>query len=484
MTGIFPRMVRIPGARRIAVTALVLAAWLPAIGVAAPPPGALPFELRGIPLEGGRERPVAAWDIDGVLFLAVDDVSELLGAPFHWRDDLGRMVLVLGEHRVAVVDGSDIALVDDDRLIHLPAAPFLWEGRLLVPLDVLVDEAGNPRPWAGAHLEFSRRDRRIAASEKRRANILDVTADPDPLGWKLLVTTDAPVRFDVVRSERASFIVTLRDAAWDPVRTALSPDLGWFEGIRFRDQGRNVEMSFGTGSLAVGYRVSLPAAGTGVEIFLGADERDLREGRLRRFEEPRGGLPVEIRTVAIDAGHGEPGSVESRMSWEAARRTAVAVRDEFGADAVLIREPEENPDAETRAERVNRIRPDVFLSFHLHRRPGGPAAFVARLPEDETAPPGNLREMGFRPFYSAQEPVLPVSRMLARNLIQAVAVRLQLEPLGVFDESLPELQAVKVPAVMLEIGIGDEGLSEWDLDEIARGAVEGLRLFLLAGETR
>jgi N-acetylmuramoyl-L-alanine amidase len=219
-------------------------------------------------------------------------------------------------------------------------------------------------------------------------------------------------------------------------------------------------------------------------VFLGGDERDLREGNLRRFDASSGRVPSEILVVALDAGHGERGSVESRMSWEAARRSAVAIRDEFGAEALLVREPEENPDPETRAERVNRMDADVFLSFHLHLRSGGAAAFVARIPDGLPSPPANLRDMGFRPFHAAQEPLLPVSRLLARNLVQAIAVRTESVPLGVFDEALPELQGCQVPAVMIEIGIGADGLSEWDLDEIARGAVEGLRLFLLSGEGR
>ena len=88
---------------------------------------------------------------------------------------------------------------------------------------------------------------------------------------------------------------------------------------------------------------------------------------------------LEGRTIAIDPGHGpeDPGVEGPTGTREAdvALDLAVALAEELegrGADPVLLREPEEDPDASARAAFANDAEADVLISVHLngHDDPG------------------------------------------------------------------------------------------------------------------
>jgi N-acetylmuramoyl-L-alanine amidase len=228
-----------------------------------------------------------------------------------------------------------------------------------------------------------------------------------------------------------------------------------------------------------------------VEIFLGLDERDLREGKLRTFA--AGGLqtPPAIALVALDPGHGGDGDggarvqggVEGQLAWQLTMQLADLLTRESGVDVVFTRDEDESPDPLARAETANRVNADVFISIHLHNRPGGPQAYVADVKDGEATSSATMAGMGFRSFGAGQAPHVSTSRMIAREVLDATSARLRQDGGGVLGERLPQLGAAAMPAILIELGSGaDRKWTRERLEAAAAGIAEGLRLYLASGD--
>jgi N-acetylmuramoyl-L-alanine amidase len=473
---------------RVLAVALVLLAGLPAVASAETPPGATPFQLELVPVGGASPRSAMAWEKDGVIYVSINDISLLLGAVKYWRPELGRMTLAVGGHEMSVTDGSDIAVLDTSELLHLPGEAFRWEGRMLVPLAALMNDEGRARAWLGPlQLGFSR-TRRVLSATSREGAIQGASITADPAGHKLVVRADVPIRVERIRTQRASFVLLLKELTYDPLLHPLPPEHDWFQGLRVRNLPEGVEVSFSASSAVIGYRLEQPERNQLV-LFLGFDERDLRTGDLKRFSVARGLVPNAIRLVALDPGHGGSDrgaslgeTSESYLAMDLARRVATHLKRTLEMDAIILREGAENPGTTERAERATHAGADLMISLHIHRRPGGPAAFVA-MPEESGEPmPREAASLGFRESGRGQGPYLNSSRLLARSVVDAVAGRMMSDAQGVFNERLNQLQGVSMPAMVLEVPVpGVRAPNAAALDAVAQGVVEGIRFFLLAG---
>lgn len=471
-------------ALRGVLVALLLGAMAQA-GSAQTPPGTVPFELQLAPARGAP-RATTAWERDGVLYLAADEIALLLDATLYWRSELGRVTLSADKHEIAVTTGSDVAVIDATRTFHLPSAVFFWGGELMVPLDLVLDETGAPRPWIGKPVRFSRERRRLSAFE-REGQVIGAQITSDVLGWRLHIATDVDPRYEVVIAERSSVVIRLRGVSYDPLLLPLPTAHEAFQGLLLHNVADDLEVSFTPTSSAQGYRVDVSARR--LSIVLGLDERDLREGRLRPLAAPA--IAADgIRVVALDPGHGggERGATlaagaEADVALDLSRRIASRLREDMGAEAVLTRDAGENPSAAVRGQRAAQSRADVFISVHVHDHKGGPAAFVADVGPDD-APSASMTALGFRSLNGGQSPYLASSRLLARSVMDGVAAALGEESQGVFAEEIPELMSADQPAMLLELGLGD-GSRRWndeDREKVAAGVLDGLRLYLLGGE--
>ncbi len=321
------------------LAALLLGALAPT-GSAQAPPGTVPFELQLAPARGAP-RATTAWERDGVLYLAADEIALLLDATLYWRSELGRVTLTADKHEIAVTAGSDVAVIDATQTFHLPSTVFFWGGELMVPLDLVLDESGAPRPWIGKPVRFSRERRRLSAVE-REGQVIGAEISSDALGWRLHITTDIDPRYEVVIAERSSVVIRLRGVSYDPLLLPLPTAHEAFQGLLLRNVPDGLEVSFTPTSAAQGYRVDV--SGRRLSIVLGLDERDLREGRLRPLAAPVIAAN-ELRIVALDPGHGggERGAVlaegaEADVALDLSQRIAARLRQELGAD--ILSDPE------------------------------------------------------------------------------------------------------------------------------------------------
>jgi N-acetylmuramoyl-L-alanine amidase len=432
-------------------------------------------------------RNVLAYERDGILYLSVNQLSVLLDATKRWRSDLGRMTLVAGNHEITVWVDSEVAAVDESRLLHLPGPAFFWEGEILVPLDLILDDAGKPRPWLEVPLAYDADERTLVAGA-RRGVVTRAEIQRDTAGWRLVLAADVPIRVEPVSARETSFVVRVPGIVYDKNLYPLPTQHPWFQGLRLRQVPDALEISFTPGPRVLGYRSDQPETNR-LEIYLGWDERDVREGRLRAFARPARAPLTSLRTIALDPGHGGrdkgarlDGDSEAALTWELAQILTRRLEADLGVRTVLVREQSEDPAPAQRAARANRDHADAYLSLHVHPRPGGPTAFTARMEGTAAAGPGP-GALGFHPFGRGQAPFLSGSLSLARLVVDAVADAVGEASLGFRPEPIPELEAAAMPAVSLELG-GDRKWTRDRLEQAAKGVVEALKLYRLAEGAR
>lgn len=476
----------------IARTAAALAALLVlGAGIAAgadAPPGAVPVEIHMVPHADIPARNITAYEREGVLYLSINQLSVLLDGTKRWRSDLGRMTLVAGDHEITVWVDSEMAAVDESRLLHLPGPAFFWDGEIFVPMSLILDDAGKPRSWLEIPVVYDKDERTLEAGARRgvvtRAEIVRDTA-----GWRLVIEADVPFRVDPVSTRETSFVVRIPGIVYDKNLYPLPTQHPWFQGLRLRQVPDALEIAFSPGPRVLGYDMEQPAPNR-LEIFLGWDERDVREGGLRPFARTTQAPLPPLRIVAVDPGHGGKdkgaridGDSEADLTWTLGQILIPRLESELGVQAVLVRQESEDPDPGERAARANRENADVYLSLHVHPRPGGPTAFVARMDGTSAAAGPGLGALGFRPFGRGQAPYVSSSLALARLIVDRVAEKTGTSSLGFRQEPIPELEAAAMPAVSLELG-DDTKWTRDRLEQAADGIVDALRLFRLAEETR
>ena len=304
------------------------------------PPGAVPVALRLVPASGAAAHATIGWEREGVIYLPAQEVALLLGAVKYWRPELGRLTLAVGDREASVLEGSNVASLSRDEVFRMRAPVILWQGALLVPLDLLVDESGAARPWLAATGLRYLAHRRLLTASARSGAVENASLVSEPAGWKLVFASDGPIRFDRVRTQRSSFVVLLRDLSYDPLLFPLPPEHPHFQGLRLRNLPEGVEVSFSASPGALGYMLRQPDKHL-LEIFLGFDERDLRTGELQPFGAVRGLVPESLHLVALDPGHGGADAGASIHRWSEAaatldlcKRIATALQVELDLDAV------------------------------------------------------------------------------------------------------------------------------------------------------
>jgi N-acetylmuramoyl-L-alanine amidase len=471
----------------IGVRARGLVLWLvllgsssaPGVPGAAPPPGMVPFEITVVPPGRDPTRGIVAWERDGSLYLGANEISALLGWTKFWRPDLGRLILAGAQHRITVIEGTDVALVDEGRMVHLPGAVFLWEGQMLLPLDLFLDEHGEPRPWTETPLAFSRETRRLRLGGEK-PSLSDVRISSQSGGWVLRLASTSRLQYDVVSRDRSEFVLRLSDVTYDPLLLPVPAEHPWFQGLRLESGGGGIDVRFTPGPGATGYHVTLRDTST-VEILLGLLPEEESGTALDAFGES-GAQLGRIGRVVLDPGHGgkdsgdtAPGGKEAELTWKLAEHLRNQLEGTLGVEVVLTREKDTNPSPERRADLANRSGADLFLSLHVHARAGGPEGFIVSEEGPAGAIPGTLGDLGFRPFGAARGAFEAESRVVALALLEAVAEVQSVPARGVRVESIPELAGVSMPGVLLELGSNPgEKWTESRLEAVAGAIVQGI----------
>jgi N-acetylmuramoyl-L-alanine amidase len=461
--------------RRLLVLALLTLAR--PLAAQAPLPGAVPFEIEVIPASPAEPWRVIALDHEGVLYLAANQFSALLHLEKFWRADLGRLILSGKSHRISVIEGTELAVIDDGRLLHLPGPAFLWQGQMMLPIDLFVDVAGEPLPWVEAPLVFSKSERVLRIGVPKpvlsggRVTLLES-------GWRLQIVATGRLRAEVRQEAGPELVVQLAGARYDPERQPLpSPNLKWLPwvfGYRCQPSADGVLVHLLPGASTRGYRVTASDSNR-VEITLGSAADSL-------VSFPGNAL-ADVHRIAIDPGHGGSdtgvivkGSKETKLDWALAGYLRERLQD-AGIEVVLTRAEAEDPSPEARSEAANRSEADLLLSLHIHGRRGGPVAYL-NTGGGQALAASPLDNLGFRHYGTDHGLHESESRAVAGALLQSVmagGLSSSLSP-GIETESVPELAGARMPAVLLELGTDPKkSWSDDRLRSLAESIAAGIR---------
>jgi N-acetylmuramoyl-L-alanine amidase len=472
--------------RRPPAGILFFLALLAAPAAGEPPPGMTVQDVQLRPALGAAPRRVTLWWQEGTGYISTSDLSVLLGAVKEWRPDLGRLTLVARSLRWSVTEGSDLAVVGKDHLVHLSGPAFLWEGILYAPLDLIVDEAGNAQRWAPSGIRLTPETLEFEQGPQE-ASIQEARLVEEPGGVRLILRANREVVSRLVRAEETFFVLRLSDVDYDPLLVPLPADHPLFQGLTVTQQREGIEVTFTPGPDAIGYWFSTSGA-RGAEILLGTERSRVEEGRLLAFRKPQGLVPDRVERIVLDPGHGGAdtgaavdGGSEAEVPLDVCGRAAEVLRETLDLETRLTRGTEDLS-GPRRAARVGEAEADLLVSVHIHGGPAGVRAYVGD--PDRWGGGADPEYLNLGAGASDADPVgrTAAGRLLGRFLVTIVSEGLSVREGGVWPASLSELVRAGVPAAMIEISLG---AAPWDDEARTRAAealTEGLRLYLLAGE--
>jgi N-acetylmuramoyl-L-alanine amidase len=442
-----------------------------------PLPGAVPFEIQVVPAPPGEPWQLMAIEHEGVIYLPANQLAAALRLDTFWRADLGRLVLSGKSHRISVIEGTDLAVIDDGRLLHLSGSVFLAQGQMMLPLDLFIDEGGEPLPWVEESLVFSKSERMLRIGIPK-TSIQGGRVTLSDTGWTLQIEGTARLKAEIRQEAGPELVIRLSGTRYDPERFPLpkpSPRwMPWVLGYRSEATSEGLEVHILPAPQCRGYQVTT-ADTSRIQITLGS--------MIESLQPFSGTSLVSLHRIAIDPGHGGSdtgvtlkGGKEAKLDWSLAGYLQQELLN-AGMEVVLTRSDSNNPSPEARSDAANRAGADLLLSLHVHGRPGGPVAYLST-GGGQTLGASALDDLGFRHYGTDHGSHESDSRAVAAAILQSVmtsGVSTDLSS-GIEAASIPELSGARMPAVLLEMGSDPRnGWSDARLRSLAESIAAGIR---------
>ncbi len=427
--------------------------------------GAQPAPLRVI--HDGDTSRVVVRRLDGAEVVSLAEIAAAVSGDLRNGSDEA-IELRVGSERLRFEAGrSFVAVGRRDRLLASPAirrgdgwfVPFDFVSRVL--LDILPHGT-----------RFDERSRTLAVGGGYPR--LQVDIRPRPGATRIEISTDPPVRTDIEETRRGLEVVIHAPF----VETAFlgeAPADGVVERVDLRQAEETYVLEVTTGRNFGRMlqerdrgRLALDLIRSGVRAESGAGVLPPLPGtapgsRAGGDVVPRAATgPREIRTVAIDPGHGgaDPGVVgpagivvEKDVALDVALALRRILEDERGFEVVLTRETDREAGLDDRAAMANAARADVLVSLHLNASPSpassGSLAYHHAPIVARRATRGET--VRFVAWNESQAAAASASEALAGALAATLA-ELPIPSAGVADAPVRVLAAAAMPAVQLELG--------------------------------
>ena len=405
--------------------------------------------------EGPDSAPIQT--IDGVPYVAVNDLARLLDATKFWRSDLRRLVLRTGAHNLTFVADGPFAVVDE-RTFWLGAPVISRGGELQVPaafVDSLAPDSTLPRlrrDARGRNIFVLPRSGYVGTPELQAGESATTLAFPASRPDEALVVTrsrrDFRVRFGGL------FTGVLPDSMPSPSLVREIRPIASAGGCAFE-----LRIDPAAGSF------SLVSDGRGRVTLVFSRATDA--GEAFALEDPAG--PRALRVIVLDPGHGgtDAGVIvqdtrEKDLTLALALRLRAALAHVLpGTRVVLTRDGDQDVPAEARAESANRARADLVLSLHFDGfgagRSRGASAWCPPATYSETRaaahPPGRPMPTPSLVTLLPWRDVAARHGVQSRALAEALLSALELGGQGPtrLREQLPvALLGVNAPGILLE----------------------------------
>ena len=434
----------------------------------------------------GDTATLAVHRLDGVEMVSLAEIAEAVGGAVRPGTGERQVVLWIGGQEIRFEAGrSFVDVGGTTRVLREPGVR--RGGSWFVPLDFVARVLPDVIPGG---TRYNRRTRTLLVGDEFPR--LEVEIVPRPGATRVTVTTSPPLpmRLDQVAdryliSIAAPFLETVFPGAAPADGVVERVSLSRVEGSYLLEvsTGRNLgrlRQERGPG------RFSLEFIRAGVRAESGASEIRARPGRgPGPLPDPVRPGPREVRTVAIDAGHGgadagvtavagiagPAGTTEPAGSSEATGTTepagivekdvalavALALRDrlvnDHGVEVVMIRTTDRALGLDDRAVVANAARADLLISIHLNASPSPEASgsriyYLSPAVSDRGGAAGAVH---FVPWHLAQAEFVPESRRLA-EAIAAEFESIEIPSGGVAHAPLRLLGGAAMPAVHVELG--------------------------------
>ncbi|MEO7794220.1 MAG: N-acetylmuramoyl-L-alanine amidase [Thermoanaerobaculia bacterium] len=420
-------------------------------------------------LVGGTSAPLVYGTTASGLLVELEPIVGRLGGRLEVGPLRQSYSLAIGEIRLVMVPGSS-ALTSGTEIQSLAQAPFIVDGRLLVPLDLLERsygaQLGVTFAWDDAHAMLSvvRPPQRELPLEVGLVHLQGVTT-------VVLQFPEAP-RYRIVPGEGFYEVVLVGDHVVPPPPGPKVED-PWVRAIDITPERIRLELA--PDCAAESYTLKSPFRLV-FDVF-----KETRPAAPAAPLVPRDSARRAIRTVVIDPGHGgkesgaigSAGTAEKELTLLIAKTLSARLEQTLSVRTVLTRSDDVDLGLDERSALANQNKADLFLSIHLNSSLGRGALgaetyFLSLQASDQRAADAAAVEnyVGAAPAPAgtddfdlqlllwdlAQSQHLAASQKLA-TMIQAELNRdLDLRDRGVKQAPFRVLMGAAMPAVLVELG--------------------------------
>lgn len=426
------------------------------------PPAQRPRELWII--DEGDASPLAVRRLGGVEMVRLGEIAGALGGAVQPGENERQAFLRLPDQTIRFDAGRSFVIVGSaNRLLRNPSVR--RGGEWFVPLDFV--SLVLPDVLRG-RTRYDQNSRTLVIGETYPQFEVEIASRPG--ATRIVVRTTPPVPMEIEASDRG-VAVLVQTAFVETSFLSETPRDGVVERVDLirRGSGYVLEVETGRnygrllqerspGTLAMNLIRAGVRAASGAEVL---PTESAPEAPVRR--DPVG--PSDIRTVAIDPGHGGSdrgatgrGNVTEK---DVALSVALVLRNlleqQHGFRVVLTREQDREMGLDDRVVAANTARADVLISIHLNASPSPAASgsLVYHLtPQAADRTPGGSG-VHFVPWSGAQAPFVPASRSLAEAIateLAAEAEGLGVPAGGVAHAPVRVLRGAAMPAVQVELG--------------------------------
>jgi len=436
-------------------------------------------ETVGVLYADGRPSEVLEARREGeVIFISADDVARLLNLETTWDRSLKRMVLSDDNHRLEILAGASVWLIDG-RTIPARGATLLDRGMILIGVE---SAATVIAPAFGKSLRWEPKLHRLIVG-LASPNILDLQVNAISGRMSLKVITETLVRYRQmpVGGDQVELFIPGGVLAKD---LGFASEGGLVRSFESHQEAEGVRFVITFGDYSLNYRIFPTRSPSAIVIVVHrVDVGEIPEPNLRPpkrlvWEEKLSAQRDTIDLVVIDPGHGGEnfGSVGPTGYTEKEANLAIArkVREQLeakGIDVILTRNDDIFVDLETRTEVANSVGADLFISIHANgygssKACGFEVYFLSPPLDDEARVVAAMEnagigvvaaenvvpndEVAFILWDTAQNEFVAESSYLAQLIDEQLALRLPIRNRGVKQADFVVLKGAYLPAVLIE----------------------------------
>jgi N-acetylmuramoyl-L-alanine amidase len=341
---------------------MALASWTP--------PGSASVQV-----DYGSERSpskLGSTIIDGVEYVALEDLARILGAGQFWRAETKKMVLVISGHKVKVTARNPIIMVDDRRY-QMPVDARYGGSGLLVPIEHFVPLISEILPqelrWSGAESTLQ-----VTLGEH---NVRGVEISPKSNGTLVSVTLAQALDFELSTSRPNWLHLSIFGGTLLPDDINSLVKSGHIQEVRAYQFPDCAQISLKLAKEAISYKTYRKTDPHRILLSLRTEssaEWNTSESliKARGFEDDRVRNPVDV--VVVDPGHGgkDPGAVgvtglkEKEVVLDIAKRLASLLQSRLNLTVILTREDDTFIPLSERTKMANSQGADLFVSVHAN----------------------------------------------------------------------------------------------------------------------